>query len=148
MLARVVMGLFVGIGLVGAVVDAVRSVGGELTMLSPAEEAAVVAAQPFTTTDCVFVGTCPTWAGPPQFGSPCTGTGFCSSPYCRDSSASYSCSAPFPTWNPFDLLCVMTGSFPCESDILTCNTAGFCVDRGNGQGPNPTKCGTRTTCIN
>ncbi len=148
MFARLAIGMCAAFGVAGAIVEATLAEGGSLVFLTEQEEAAVVAGIPWSSTDCTSVGTCPTnTAGPPQFGTPCTNPGgFCSSPYCRDSSPDYACT-PVTTYNPLDWACVVTGSFPCYSDILRCSASRFCTERDTGLGPNPTLCGSHTTCM-
>ena len=138
-------------GVAAALVEATWAEGGALVWLDDAAHQGVVAAQPFTSTDCLILGSCPNFTGgPPGFGAPCSNPGgFCSTPYCADSTPSYTCQT-VKTYNPFDWACVMTGTFACESDILTCEPSPggpACIGRGNGKGPNPTRCGNRTTCL-
>lgn len=134
----------------GLVVDICAARQATVKPLSALEMAQARGGAPFTRSECespTGAGACPVNVAPPRatcpagssVGAICPGT-----TYCSDTSVNWTCSAPYTTWDPFDLNCVVRPPSPCHSNVLTCIADGSCG--GGMSGPNPVACGTVTEC--
>jgi hypothetical protein len=138
-------------GVAAALVEATWAEGGALVWLDDTAQQAVVAAAPFSTTDCVTVGggcaaaavpaaiPCPPGVAP---GGICNGTGWCSK-----LDPNKACGVT-TTWNPFDPACnAAVPPVSCKRRWLICGPTGWCSVMGPENG-DPVGCGTRTDCVN